>query len=117
MLYMPAKPPVLFPASVRELAAFGERLRLARLRRRFPTELVARRANISRPTLRKIEKGDVGVALGNYFQVMKVLGLDNDFARLAADDEVGRRLQDAALAPAPPSRARADRASASADGE
>lgn len=39
----------------------GERIRLARLRRSLPQDLLARRAGMSRETLRRIEAGDVGV--------------------------------------------------------
>lgn len=94
---MPAKAPLLFPKSVRELAALGERLRLARLRRRFSAQTVSARADISRQTLSKIETGDAAVTLGNYMQVLRVLGMEQDLALLAADDVLGRRLQDAQL--------------------
>jgi transcriptional regulator with XRE-family HTH domain len=94
---MPSKPPVLYPAQTKLLQMLGQRLRDARLRRRFPVTLVAQRADVSRPTVNKIEQGDSGVTLGNYLRVMAVLGLENDLALLAAEDPVGRRLQDAAL--------------------
>lgn len=35
------------------------------------------------------------MSLGTYLRVMAVLGLENDIALVAADDIVGRRLQDA----------------------
>jgi hypothetical protein len=35
--------------------------------------------------------------LGAYFNVLRVLGLQNDFLKLAADDEFGRKLQDLEL--------------------
>jgi hypothetical protein len=37
--------------------------------------------------------------LGTYLRVLAVLGLQADFNALAADDKVGRKLQDLALAP------------------
>jgi transcriptional regulator with XRE-family HTH domain len=83
----------------RLLAALGENLRLARLRRRLSTVLVAERAGISRATLVKIEGGEPSVAMGHYFQVMRILGLEKDFQLLATDDEMGRKLQDLALRP------------------
>lgn len=35
--------------------------------------------------------------MGSYFNVLRVLGLHEDFLKLAADDEFGRKLQDLAL--------------------
>jgi transcriptional regulator with XRE-family HTH domain len=95
---MPAKAPTLYPSSQRQLLALGERLRLARLRRAFSAETVCARADISRPTLTKIEKGDASVTMGSYLQVLRVLEMEQDLMAIAADDVVGRRLQDAGLA-------------------
>ena len=69
----------------------------ARLRRDLTTVQIAERAGIARTTLVKIEKGDEGVALGQYFRVMLALGLGNDIVLIARDDELGRKLQDAKL--------------------
>ena len=102
---MPKKPFHIYPGSVRETESFGQRLRDARLRRRFSMETVCIRADISRPTLYKIEKGDPSVAFGHYLQVMRVLGLLGDLAQVAKEDELGRRLQDESL----PQRKRAPR--------
>jgi transcriptional regulator with XRE-family HTH domain len=108
MNIMPSKPPISFPQELRLLSAFGERLRLARLRRRLTTTAVAQRAGISRTTLYKAEGGDPGATLGTYLRVMAVLGLEADINALAADDKVGRKLQDLALEPElrPQTRAR-----------
>ena len=81
------------------MAGFGEDLRLARLRRQLSAEVVAERAGISRATLVKIEAGDPSVAMGSYFQVLRVMGLEQGFSSLAADDEMGRKLQDLELRP------------------
>jgi hypothetical protein len=35
--------------------------------------------------------------MGSYFQVLRVLGLEADFGKLASDDEMGRKLQDLGL--------------------
>lgn len=102
---MPAKSPPLYPPAQRQLTALGDRLRLARLRRAFSAETVCARANLSRPTLTKIEQGDPSVTMGSYLQVLRVLGMEQDLAVVAADDVVGRRLQDAGL----PQRERAPR--------
>jgi len=87
----------LLPSQQRTLKAFGENIKYARLRRDLSSEQISERAGISRNTLIKIEKGEEGVALGYYFRVLAVLGLDKDLLLVAADDELGRRLQDAKL--------------------
>ncbi len=94
---MPAKAPSLYPSQSRLLCALGLRLREARLRRRFTVTQVAQRASVSRPTLNKVEQGDATVTMGTYLRVLVVLGLEKNLDLLAADDPVGRRLQDAEL--------------------
>jgi transcriptional regulator with XRE-family HTH domain len=75
----------------------GENIRLARLRRDLSSEQVSERAGISRNTLIKIERGDEGVAIGMYFRVLIVLGLQDDLLLIARDDVLGRKLQDIGL--------------------
>jgi transcriptional regulator with XRE-family HTH domain len=87
------------PRVRRLLAGFGDHLKLARLRRRYSAETVAQRAGITRPTLSKIEQGDPSVSLGAYVRVMQALRLEGDIEKLAADDELGRKLQDAEITP------------------
>lgn len=87
----------LLPSQKRLLKTLGEQIRYARLRRDLTTVQVAERAGIARTTLVKIEKGDEGVAIGQYFCVLLVLGLGNDIILIARDDELGRKLQDAKL--------------------
>jgi transcriptional regulator with XRE-family HTH domain len=100
MANMPSRPPISFPSERRLLAGLGERLRLARKRRKFSVLTVAARAGISRTTLYNVEKGDPAVTLGTYARVLAVLGMEKDLERVAADDPLGRRLQDLALDPA-----------------
>ena len=88
---------VILPKNQKILVALGENLRLARLRRKLTTEQVAERASIGRMTLYKIEHGNPSVAMGSYLQVLFVLGLQNDLSLVAADDQLGRKLQDAGL--------------------
>ncbi len=98
MVYiMPSKAPTIFPAQTLLLEQLGERLRDARLRRRFAMRVVAERAGISRQTLYNVEAGDASVNLGTYARVLTVLGLEQQLTLIAADDPVGRRLQDAKL--------------------
>lgn len=94
---MPSPAPQAFPSETRLLADFGERLRLARLRRRLTTITVAERCGISRPTLAKVERGDPSATFGTYLRVLSIYGLEGDLASVAADDALGRRLQDLAL--------------------
>ena len=54
---------------------------------------------MARSTLRNAELGDAAVGIGTYLRLMSVLGLEGDIAKLAADDVVGRKLQDAELEP------------------
>jgi hypothetical protein len=49
--------------------------------------------------LYKVETGDPGATLGTYLRVLAVLGLEGDISALAADDRIGRKLQDLALGP------------------
>ncbi|MDP2364397.1 MAG: helix-turn-helix transcriptional regulator [Ignavibacteria bacterium] len=79
------------------LIRFGENIKLARLRRKLSAEQVAERADISRPTLLAIEKGSPSVSIVSYIQVLFVLGLSEDFLKVANDDELGRKIQDAKL--------------------
>lgn len=79
------------------LGELGENIKLARLRRKLSAEQVSERAGISRKTLYEIERGRPNVNIGNYAQVLSVLGLDGDLLNVAKDDLLGRKLQDAKL--------------------
>lgn len=94
---MANKTPTLLPRIQAILTELGENIRLARLRRKLSTIQVAERAGMGRTTLVKIEQGHPGVGIGQYLNVLKVLGLEKDFLLLAKDDELGRKLQDANL--------------------
>ena len=87
----------LLPLTAELLQQFGERLRLARLRRRLTARQVAERAGMAPMTLRNLERGGVGVTMGAYLAVMQVLGIEKDLALLGAADPLGRELQDARL--------------------
>ncbi|ERR1017187_1970040 len=94
---MPRTTPTLFPSSTRRLIALGERLRMARLRRRYSSESVAKRAGIARATLYRVEEGDPGVSIATYASVLRVLGLQDDLDLVGRDDVLGRKLQDLQL--------------------
>lgn len=91
------KKQILFPRHQKILDRLGENIKLARKRRRLTAVQVSERAGIDRKTLYRIEKGDPGVTLGAYFNVLRVLGLQDDFLKIATDDEFGRKLQDLVL--------------------
>lgn len=91
---MRSKKQKIFPQHRKILEQFGENIKLARKRRKLTTTQVAERAAINRTTLYHIEQGKPSVAIGAYFNVLRVLNLHEDFLKLAADDEFGRKLQD-----------------------
>ncbi|QCB97676.1 XRE family transcriptional regulator [Arthrobacter sp. PAMC25564] len=58
----------------------GEHLRQWRIVLGLSQELAADRANLSMPTLRRIERGDPGVRLGSFLALADVLGLSDRLA-------------------------------------
>lgn len=91
----------VFPRQQQQAEALGRRLELARLRRRVPQTEMAARMGIARSTLIKLEKGDVRVGLSVLLRALDVLGLAPDIDRIAAEDEIGRRLEDVRLSRSP----------------
>ena len=88
----------LFPETEVILNKMGEQIKMARLRRNIPAELMAEQAGISRSTLHKIEAGSPSVSLGNYASVLHMLDhMESDFLFIAKNDECGRKLQDLSL--------------------
>lgn len=83
--------------TIRILREIGENIKLARLRRKLSSQQIAERAGIARRTLYGIERGHPNVTIGNYAQVLSVLGLADDLLNVAKDDTLGRKLQDAEL--------------------
>ena len=89
---------VIMPKTAEVLETLGEQIKLARLRRKIPADLVAQRAGVSRSTVWSIEKGSPSVSMGAYAAVLHALnGLDKDLLLVARDDELGRRMQDLGL--------------------
>jgi transcriptional regulator with XRE-family HTH domain len=86
----------IFPRSQKQLEALGDRLRLARQRRRLTQAVVAARVGVSKQTLAKLESGNASTSLATLIRFLAVLGLSDDLEHLAADDTLGRRLQDQA---------------------
>ncbi len=88
---------ILSPALKDILETVGENIKLARLRRKITTTMLAERAGISRVTLRKVENGESSASMATYAIVLFCLGLEKDLLQLAGKDPLGRRLQDAEL--------------------
>ena len=84
----------VFPKNQKVLSLLGENIKLACKRRGYSQSLIAERTGLSRNTIRKIEQGDSKVSIGHYVAVLGVLGMVEDFAKVASDDELGRKLQD-----------------------
>jgi transcriptional regulator with XRE-family HTH domain len=94
---MQSKKQIVLPRFQKILEQMGENIKLARKRRSLTLIQVAERAGIDRSTLYHIEKGNPSVSMGACFNVLRVLGLQDDFLKLAGDDEFGRKLQDLKL--------------------
>ena len=77
------------PAAITDqIARFGQRIRLARIRRGWSVADLASKAGINRNTLTALELGKTGTAIGVCFTVLWVLGLErtlNDVADPDAD--------------------------------
>lgn len=86
--------PVLIPKIDSHLDRVGEQIRIARLRRNLTASEVAKRSGMSRATLNKIEKGDPNVTFGSYCAVLHTLGLDDDIELLAANDSLGKSIDE-----------------------
>ena len=92
---MNSKNTIVMPETQKILEQMGEQIKLARLRRKLSTQLVAERAGISRSTLWNVERGSSSVAIGSYAAVLHALGkMESDLLFVAKDDVLGRKLQD-----------------------
>jgi transcriptional regulator with XRE-family HTH domain len=83
---MPGDPTTCLGDASFQLRRLGARLREARVRRGLAAEELCALAQISRPTLRNLETGHQGVAIGALITVMGILGLT---ATLDAKPESG----------------------------
>ena len=83
------------PAKMAEnISIVAEQIRLARLRRDLSIEQVAERAQCSRLTVSKLEKGLPTVSIGVLLRVLYALQLGDDFLLIARDDKLGHIIQD-----------------------
>ena len=68
-----------------------------RLRRKLTQAMLAERVGVTLPTIRKLEAGDPSSSLATVIRVLQALGLAQDIDALAAQDVLGRELQDGDL--------------------
>jgi transcriptional regulator with XRE-family HTH domain len=91
------KQPILLPKMQLRLGQMGVNIKLARLRRKFTSQQVAERADISLECLSGVEEGKPDISIGIYTSVLRVLNLENDIYNIAENDPLGRKLQDIEL--------------------
>ena len=84
-------------ALTQHLELMGEQIMLARKRRHLSMQDIADRATVTRLTVSKVEHGDPTVSMGIYARILFALTLEKDTTLIAADDPLGRQLQDAEL--------------------
>jgi transcriptional regulator with XRE-family HTH domain len=78
----------------------GKQIRLGRKQRKWTEQELAERANISRGTLRKIEKGELNVTIGLVFEAAALVGVKLfDAERTSLDDHLARVDDKLALLP------------------
>jgi len=75
---------MLPPAAAQALRGLGENLAIARVRRREPQRVWAKRLGISVPTLIRMERGDPGVGAGIYATALWLMGRVAELPNLAA---------------------------------
>ena len=66
--------------------------------------MLAERVGVSVPTIGKLKNGDPSTSLATMLRVLSVLGLSADIDLLAAQDTLGRSLQDSEFKRAMPKR-------------
>jgi len=67
------------------------------MRRRMTQEVLAERVGVSVPTIGKLENGDPSTSMSTVLRTLTALGLADDIDLIAAQDTLGRALQDSAL--------------------
>ncbi|MGM9816360.1 MAG: helix-turn-helix domain-containing protein [Lepagella sp.] len=88
----------MMPRALKQyLELMGEQIMLARKRRHLSMQDIADRATVTRLTVSKVEHGDPTVSMGIYARILFALNLGKDITLIAANDPLGRQLQDAEL--------------------
>lgn len=81
------------PEAAGALAALGEHLALARVRRKESQRQWAQRIGVSVPTLVRMERGDASVSIGVYTTALWLLGLFGALSDIASPDKDLRALE------------------------
>jgi len=83
------------PTALEIIGRLGQGIKIACSRRGIRQEELAKRASMSRVRLRKLEKGDPSVVLGALVQILEILGLLEQFSRVAdpSADELRQALE------------------------
>ncbi len=85
---------MLTPPARAAARALGAQVAAARRRRRWTAARVAEQANISVPTLRKVERGDPTVRLGTALEVAVLVGVPLFGVDAAGLGDLAARLED-----------------------
>ncbi len=81
-------------AALGSLAALGERLKQARLRRNWTQALTAQKAGLSESSVKKVESGSARITFSAYLALLDLYGVAHGLDRLLADgdDPIGEAL-------------------------
>lgn len=81
-------------AAIGALAALGQRLREARLRRNWTQEQTAAKAGLSDSSVKKVEAGSPRITMGAYLSLLDVFGMPTAFDAVMAPgaDTLGEAL-------------------------
>lgn len=70
------RPVLVSRAAQSAITVLGQRIAMARRERRWTAAELAQRAQLSLDTLRRIERGEPTVAIGSFFEVATLLGVE-----------------------------------------
>jgi transcriptional regulator with XRE-family HTH domain len=82
------------PTTTEAACLLGARIREARIQRRFTQAELAERVGVTKLTIGKVERGDLGVALGTVFEAAAISGVDLFDADPARRQAEARRVRD-----------------------
>jgi transcriptional regulator with XRE-family HTH domain len=77
------------PSKAKEaLAQLGEQIRMARKRRQWTIAELAKKIDVSAPTIMALEKGESTVSVGVLVSVLWTLGLETELRNLANPNDI-----------------------------